>query len=126
MNRNYMSIAYPQRRTLIKYEKWPEIDGWYWASENIVQDRIDWVKSGGTPWGYPGRLWLWERTQWELTQRLAHACEDGRIRSLRNVQTYYGNCGPRIYGKCSKCNVKLSPGIKTVMMLEGALDAVRN
>ena len=118
-----------QRRTLVKREKWPLIDGWYWCPANVVEDRMEkerirmkiskspvqLQKGIATGLGWP--LW-WAFQERIVTGRLAHACDDGEIRAPW-VETYIRQDGvTSIYGKCRTCNTPLSNGIKAIILLE--------
>jgi len=112
-----------QRRTLVKREKWPLIDGWYWCPESVMEARfakerahmrLTWTASISSL-GWPLSWTFQERV---VAGRLAHACDDGEIRAPW-VETYLRNDNvTTIYGKCRTCNTPLSDGIKAIILLE--------
>ena len=118
-----------QRRTLVKREKWPLIDGWYWCPQSTYACRIEaerfrmrlTTKSAVTPgWSPTGVSWplWWAFQEHVVTGRLAHACDDGEIRAPW-LETYLRKDGiTSIYGKCRKCDTPLSNGIKAIILLE--------
>ena len=123
-----------QRRTLVKREKWPLIDGWYWCPQSVMEARIGeeqirmLIKGPGPSmaWGWNPAgirstlvwpLW-WEFQEKVVTGRLAHACNDGEIRAPW-VETYLRRDGiTNIYGGCRTCKTSLSDGIKAIILLE--------
>ena len=118
---------HPNRKTLVTKEKWPLIDDWYWCPEHIIIKRIDdeedIIQGFGT--SSPRRLGfqMWAKHQLDLTRRLAHACTDGKIRAPIEVEYYnkkHGGCS--IYGKCAKCDVALSNGIKFIIIMDYTSD----
>ena len=114
------------RKTLIRKEHWPRIDDWYWCPIPIIDERIkkeaDRLKSVNrkhTIW-YSYATWVMQ--QGELGARLAHACDDGRIRAPSWVEYYKGKGGRiGIYGKCRHCDVPLSDSIKGIIIMEKEL-----
>ena len=111
------------RKTLVKKEGWPEIDGWYWCPDSVIKKRVD---DEVEHFNIPGRgqsysFMRWEEDQWDLGARLAHSCKDGRIRapSGYGIEAYRSDGGTvRLYGKCRFCNENLSDGIKTIILME--------
>jgi len=109
------------RKTLIKKEKWPLIDGWYWCPMDLVKKRIreEGDRLGSIKPTHP--LWFqfftWCRTQRSLESRLAHACPDGKIRAPHWVENYRSRGGEKLYGKCKNCGAKLSDGVKTIIIM---------
>lgn len=111
------------RKTLVKKEKWPLIDEWYWCPKQIIQQRIDnkYEKFKGF---HPNHLiWIsfksWSKHQDDLPRRLAHACEDGNIRAPIEIEYYKKKKGGvSIHGKCKKCDTKLTDGIKFIIIME--------
>jgi hypothetical protein len=60
--------------------------------------------------------------QYKLEARLAHACDDGKIRAPSWVEYYRTKGGGvSIYGKCRHCEKSLSNGIKGIIILEKEL-----
>lgn len=117
-----------QRRTLVKKEGWPEVDGWYWCPEVCIEKRINTEKTrlGSFAGHFSLRLEFdrWKEDQRKLEARLAHACHDGRIRAPSGYGIeYWKNKGglARIYGKCRHCNEGLSDGIKMIIHMEFSL-----
>lgn len=111
------------RKTLIKKEKWPLIDGWYWCPIPLIDARIQEKKAHLTYINAANPIWMsfdwWKKHQYDLTRRLAHACNDGKIRAAIEVQYYTKKSGiVSLYGLCEKCNTPLSDGIKTIIILE--------
>ena len=116
------------RRTLVKKESWPLVDGWYWCPESVIEKRIESEKKL-----LRGRMnrpdihfafQRWEEDQSRLEARLAHACHDGRIRAASGwgVEYFHTAGGTvRIYGKCRFCNTPLSDGIKAIIIMEREL-----
>ena len=111
------------RKTLIKKEKWPLIDGWYWCPKQLIEqrianehDRLSFVSSDTPIWIAVRR---WEKLQYNLTRRLAHACDDGKIRAPIEVEYYKKKRGGvTIHGRCKKCDTKLTDGIKCIIIME--------
>ena len=102
------------RKTLVKKDKWPLIDGWYWCPESAIEHRVkrlgddDPLDAG----------WMTDQYH-QLNERLAHACKDGRIRAGVGIQEYKKKSGMlSLYGKCKKCDEKLSDGVKTIILME--------
>ncbi len=113
------------RSTLVRREGWPLVDGWYWCPPSVVEKRIederkrlaDVMSRGGISFSFQ----TWKDDQSKLDARLAHACEDGRIRApsgwgIEEFQTTGGII--KIYGKCRFCDEQLSDGIKTIITME--------
>jgi len=64
------------------------------------------------------QFFTWARTQKMLESRLAHACEDGKIRAPHWVENYHSKGGQiSLYGKCKNCGAKLSDGVKTIILM---------
>lgn len=103
-----------QKRTLVRNEGWPLIDGWYWCPESLIDARVKyWEKEGNY---YTINL---KAAYSKLNQRVAHACKDGRIRAGVGIQTYKKKSGMlSLYGKCKRCDEKLSDGVKTIIIME--------
>ena len=112
-----------QRKTLIRKEKWPKIDDWYWCPMPCIDDRVEAETerlksvSRGSPLWYS--FHTWKSGQYKLEARLAHSCDDGRIRAPSWVE-YYRQVGGSIsiYGKCRHCEKSLSDGIKGIIIME--------
>ena len=113
------------RKTLIKKESWPLVDGWYWCPPSVIEKRIKDEKE--RLHGYLTRPTIsygflrWKEEQSRLEARLAHACHDGRIRapSGYGVEYFQGKGGiAKIYGKCRFCDENLSDGIKLMIFME--------
>jgi hypothetical protein len=111
------------RKTLIREEKWPLIEDWYYCPESVVEARIElteeeWgeeLKSLGM--GY--EFFRWERAQRSIGGRLAHKCKNGNIRAPSYIERYDRKSGGySLYGKCSGCETQLSEAIKTIIMME--------
>ena len=115
-----------QRRTLVRREQWPIIDDWYWCPLPSIEDRIKAEKKALQSCKRASPLWYsfytWKESQYKLEARLAHACEDGRIRAPSWVEYYKqkGGC-VSIYGKCRHCEKSLSDGIKGIIIMEKEL-----
>ena len=115
-----------QRRTLVNKELWPQIDDWYWCPINFIRDRVQKEKDVLNIVSRYSPLWFsfasWKAMQYKLEARLAHACDDGRIRAPSWVEYYKtkGGC-ISIYGKCRHCNKALSDGIKGIIIMEKEL-----
>lgn len=114
------------RKTLIRKEGWPLIGDWYWCPIPVIDERVkkECDKLSITFKGSP--LWFsfasWERMQYKLGARLAHACDDGRIRAPKWVEYYKTKGGlVSIYGKCRRCEKTLSDGIKGIIIMEEEL-----
>jgi len=124
----------PQRKRLIKEEKWPLIDGWYWCPNYLVEKRI--AESAQPPipasylkpFGERGPItpqyknyvrWIdWVETQRTVYGRLAHHCTDGKPRA---PYVEYGHTRKKrliLKGNCWHCKVKLSRGIKALIIME--------
>jgi hypothetical protein len=112
-----------QRKTRVIKEGWPLVDGWYWCPKSLIekrhefeyaQDKVYWKALGSStqiPW--------WAEAEYEVNQRVAHACKDGVIRAGWGVASYKKKGGTiSLYGKCKHCNVKLSDGLKTIIQME--------
>ena len=111
------------RKTLVREESWPLIDGWYWCPIPLIEKRISDMADENDKWigriGFGHEFSVWEYSQWGLERRLAHLCEDGSIRAPEWVQTYQTNSGTlSIYGRCKGCKARLSNGIKTIIIME--------
>ena len=116
------------RKTLIRKEYWPQIDDWYWCPLPLVGKRIinefelnkiKKEKRYNARWRF---FHSWETQQWKLEARLAHACDDGRIRAPSWVEYYKQKNGSvSIYGKCRHCEKSLSDGIKGIIIMEKEL-----
>lgn len=111
------------RKTVIREEGWPLIDGWYWCPESLIDKRMLAVADEVDEYrhkigvGYEFRDWVVK--QHKLTMRLAHLCEDGSIRAPEWVQAYPRSCGGiSIYGRCKGCREPISQGVKTIILLE--------
>ena len=116
------------RSTLVKKESWPLVDGWYWCPEVVVEMRVADEKERlkGVLSNYAIQLGYsqWNRNQWKLEARLAHACDDGKIRATAGWGVeYFTKAGgtARIYGKCRACDEALSDGIKMIILMEKTL-----
>ena len=106
------------RKTLIKRESWALIDDWYYCPLSVVEDRIDNEKL------YLAQFssLVWANRQKRLEARLAHACDDGKIRAPSHVEYYKTKAGTvSIYGKCRTCNKPLSNGLKAILIMEREL-----
>jgi hypothetical protein len=115
-----------QRKTLIRKESWVQIDDWYWCLVPTVQERIQKEKDRLSSVTVHSPLWFsfasWREQQWRLEARLAHACDDGRIRAPSWVEYYRTKGGGiSIYGKCRRCEKSLSDGIKGIIIMEREL-----
>ncbi len=114
------------RKTLIRKEGWPQIDDWYWCPLSVVDERIEnevnRIKSMPQRNMIRFSFGVWQRQQYDLVARLAHACDDGRIRAPSWVEYFkMKNGGISIYGKCRFCDKKLSDGIKGIIIMEKEL-----
>ena len=114
------------RKTLIRKEHWPQIDDWYWCSLAMVDKRIIDEKNRFKTINKTNNVWYsfatWERQQYKLEARLAHACDDGRIRAPSWVEYFtLKNGSISIYGKCRHCDKTLSDGIKGIIIMEREL-----
>jgi hypothetical protein len=113
-----------QRRTLVRKEKWPLVDGWYWCPPVIIKNRIEAEKKrlkGFLNGSLMFTFQRWRDDQQKLEARLAHACHDGRIRAASGYGIeYFRTAGGtvRIYGKCRFCDEPLSNGVKVVIIME--------
>ena len=121
-----------QRRTLVKREKWPIIDGWYWCPRPAVEARFhkeyrrllklsSKAPTASIAWSLGYQLYKTNKNilfkPATSIQRLAHACDDGEIRAPW-VEIYRREDGiTSIYGKCRTCNTPLSNGIKAIILL---------
>jgi hypothetical protein len=120
-------VKVQHRRTQVREESWPLIDGWYWCPENVVEDRISEEAIENDPslirraaWSFEWMRWV--AGQWALERRLAHQCEDGSISAPEWVQMYEKKRGGvSLYGRCKKCREKLSTGVKTIIIMEKVL-----
>jgi hypothetical protein len=115
-----------QRKTLIRKEKWPLIDDWYWCPVPAIEDRIKAEMEMLNTIKRASPLWFsfhsWKESQYKLEARLAHACDDGRIRAPSWVEYYRQKGGIiSIYGKCRHCEKSLSDGIKGIIIMEKEL-----
>jgi hypothetical protein len=112
------------RKTLIKKEGWPEVDGWYWCPASVIKKRIKDEKEFFNLGTDSTRRWSfmrWEEDQWRLEARLAHKCSDGRIRapSGYGIEKYTRPGGTiKLYGKCRFCDENLTDGIKGIILME--------
>jgi hypothetical protein len=114
------------RKTLIRKEKWPQIDDWFWCPiptidkrVNAENERLNVVKNNSPLWFSFG---TWKLMQYRLEARLAHACDDGRIRAPSWVEYYTSKGGAiSIYGKCRHCEKNLTDGIKGIIIMEKEL-----
>jgi len=114
------------RKTLIRKEGWPQIDDWYWCPLSLVDERVIDEKNRLSSVSRKNTLWYswatWERNQYKLEARLAHACDDGRIRAPSWVEYFVRkNKSIGIYGKCRFCNKPLSDGMKGIIIMEREL-----
>ena len=116
------------RKTLIKKEGWPLVDGWYWCPEVVIKDRIAAEKRSLKGFFNHSAISFeflqWKKKQKELSARLAHACHDGRIRACSGWGVeYFKKVGgiSRVYGKCRFCDEPLSDGIKMIILMEKTL-----
>ena len=114
------------RKTLIRKEGWPQIDDWYWCPLSLVDQRVINEVNRLKPTSRRSTVYFslatWERQQYELTARLAHACGDGRIRAPSWVEYFVRkNKSISIYGKCRFCDETLSDGIKGIIIMEREL-----
>ncbi len=111
------------RKTLVREEGWPLIDGWYWCPLPLIEKRVEEKAREYKEWlgriGVGYEFTRWENSQYNLEQRLAHKCESGRIRAPQWVQCYQRDSGGlSIYGRCKGCSADISDGIKTIIILE--------
>ena len=113
------------RKTLIKNESWPLVDGWYWCPLICIEKRIEEEKERLSGFLHASSisygLLRWSDDQKRLDARLAHACHDGKIRAPSGYGIeYYQKVGgiAKIYGKCRHCDEELSDGIKTIIFME--------
>ncbi len=114
------------RKTLIRKEMWPQIDDWYWCPIPIIEERIQKERDSLNIVAKHSSIWFsfetWKTLQYELGSRLAHACDDGRIRAPSWVEYYKAKGGGiNIYGKCRRCEKALSDGIKGIIIMEEEL-----
>ena len=114
------------RKTLIRKEHWPQIDDWYWCPTSVIDKRVKdevlrltGVKKHHSIWY---SMQTWTHQQYQYTARLAHACDDGRIRAPSWVEYFtLKNGSISIYGKCRYCDKTLSDGIKGIIIMEREL-----
>jgi hypothetical protein len=111
------------RKTLVREEGWPLVDGWYWCPISAIEERVDGMAveyeefMGRIGVGY--EFQRWEANQHKLDRRLAHQCADGKIRAPSWVDQYQRKGGgTSLYGKCKGCGESLSVGIKTIIIME--------
>lgn len=114
------------RKTLVRKESWPQIDDWYWCPLTTVRKRIKDEEARLKTVNKRAPMWYsfhtWKVNQSKLEARLAHACEDGRIRAPSWVEYYRTKGGGvSIYGKCRTCEKSLSDGIKGIIIMEKEL-----
>lgn len=116
------------RRTLVRRESWPLVDGWYWCPPSVVCMRIAVEKKRLEGFLHRNNISFgfqkWVHDQTKLGARLAHACQDGRIRAASGWGIeYFRTAGGtvRLYGKCRFCDVPLSDGIKAIILMEKEL-----
>jgi hypothetical protein len=114
------------RKTLIRKEMWPQIDDWYWCPKPIIDERVQKEDDRLNIIARASPIWFafesWKALQYALGSRLAHACDDGRIRAASWVEYYRGKGGSiGIYGKCRHCEETLSDGIKGIIIMEEEL-----
>ena len=113
------------RRTLVKKEGWPLVDGWYWCPPSVIKKRIaderkrleGFLHRNNISFGFQ----RWKDDQSKLEARLAHACNDGRIRAASGwgIEYFHTAGGTvKIYGKCRFCDSPLSDGIKAIILME--------
>ncbi|MGW8180817.1 MAG: hypothetical protein ACWGQW_18965, partial [bacterium] len=111
------------RKTLIEMEGWPLIDGWYWCPSNVVAARIERMQEEcSEDIKHPGfgyEFYKWRNRQSSIAGRLAHKCEDGKIRAPDYIDIYNRKGGGiSIYGHCAGCFEDLSEGVRTIILLE--------
>jgi hypothetical protein len=114
------------RKTLIRKESWPLIDDWYWCPLPTIIERVKKEQTRISCVKVNSPLWFsfasWRALQGKLEARLAHACDDGRIRAPSWVEYYRQKGGQiSIYGKCRHCDKPLSNGIKAIIIMEQEL-----
>jgi hypothetical protein len=114
------------RKTLIRKEGWVQIDDWYWCPLPVVHKRCEneRIRLNNVKKLHPIHyaLGAWIQQQYKLEARLAHACDDGRIRAPSWVEYFTMKNGSiSIYGKCRRCDKKLSDGIKGIIIMEREL-----
>ena len=114
------------RKTLIRKEGWPQIDDWYWCPLPVIKERVNKEHHRLKSIAKNSAVWYsygsWVRQQYELVARLAHACNDGRIRAPSWVEYFkLKNGSISIYGKCRHCDETLSDGIKGIIIMENEL-----
>jgi hypothetical protein len=114
------------RKTLIAKENWPLIDDWYYCPLPSIEERVQAERARLNTVSRNSPLWFsfgsWRNTQYKLEARLAHACDDGRIRAPSWVEYYKQKGGSvSIYGKCRRCDKALSDGIKGIIIMEEEL-----
>ena len=104
------------------------MDGWYWCPEVVIEKRIADEKKRMARLKGRGSIHYafqaWKQDQWKLEARLAHACQDGRIRAASGwgIEYFHTAGGTvRIYGKCRFCDAPLSDGIKAIIIMEREL-----
>ncbi len=114
------------RKTLIRKEGWPQIDDWYWCPLSVVHERCENERKRlmGVkvlhPIHFSSSSWI--QLQYKLEARLAHACDDGRIRAPSWVEYFKKkDKSISIYGKCRHCDKTLSDGIKGIIIMEKEL-----
>ncbi len=119
-----------QRKTLVKKEQWTRIDDWYWCPEFALNERFKKEKKRLRQLkkivpGYSSvMLAIMHRqsTQIQVSARLAHHCDDGKIRAPSGVQIYRKKEGTlRIYGRCRYCKKNISNGMKAIIILESVV-----
>jgi len=114
------------RKTLIRKEMWPQIDDWYWCPKPVIVERVQKEYTRLNVVARNSPLWFsfasWRALQYDLGSRLAHACDDDRIRAPSWVEYYKTKGGGiSIYGKCRRCEKTLSDGIKGIIIMEEEL-----
>ena len=123
------------RKTRVKNEEWALIGNWYWCPQSCLEERIRLESPDPIPEpDYPtasmfiGRLskkhWAylkyvdWCKTQRAVYSRLAHLCQDGKIRSIY-IEDYSRKKYVSQYRiQCGYCREKLSAGMRAIMTLE--------
>ena len=116
-----------QRKTLVKKEQWTKIDDWYWCpipalEERFTKERTRLLQLKKIVPGYSSVMLTILQQQAGLnliSARLAHHCDNGKIRAPAGVQLYKRKGGIiSIYGRCRYCKKNLSDGIKAIIMFE--------
>ena len=120
-------MKYPRRARLIEDETWALIDGWYWCPESRIAPRIEKYRltyesvASQVVTKRKAELARWNKwckTQYHPGGRLAHKCTDGIPRAV--YMQYWRDKHNSLFlaASCTVCNVKLTEGMKTIIIME--------